>query len=225
MSELPEPLVPAEVDLRDFAFMPLDVRRLFTSETWLLGSFEERCAALTLWGESWHQVPAASMPDNDRILAHLSQTHGRWAKVKEHALRGWVKCSDGRWYHPVVAEKALEAWAKHKRASSKGKAGASKRWGTGNGTGIKQLMPADSNGQGHGNREGGTRKGSRCPTEFEVSEEMSAWAVSEGLPAERVLPETEKFLDHFRGSGVTKKDWHATWRNWVRKAIEFRGQR
>ena len=25
------------------------------------------------------------------------------------AMRGWVLCSDDRWYHPVVAEKALEA--------------------------------------------------------------------------------------------------------------------
>lgn len=31
-------------------------------------------------------------------------------KVKEHALRGWVDGGDGRLYHHVVAEKALEAW-------------------------------------------------------------------------------------------------------------------
>jgi len=31
--DLPPPLVPAHVDLRDFGFMPLDVRRLLTSET------------------------------------------------------------------------------------------------------------------------------------------------------------------------------------------------
>lgn len=143
------PLVPSDVDLRDFAFMPLEIRRLFSSETWVLGSYEEKCASLCLWGESWFQVPAASLPNNDRMLSHLSQTGSRWSRVKEHAMRGWVLCSDGRWYHPVVAEKALEAWAKHKKASSKGKAGAAKRWGTGNSTtnstGINQLMPADSN--------------------------------------------------------------------------------
>jgi hypothetical protein len=26
------------------------------------------------------------------------------------AMRGWVKCSDGRLYHPVVAQNALQAW-------------------------------------------------------------------------------------------------------------------
>jgi hypothetical protein len=30
--------------------------------------------------------------------------------VRQGALRGWAKCDDGRLYHPVVAEKANEAW-------------------------------------------------------------------------------------------------------------------
>lgn len=33
-----------------------------------------------------------------------------WKKVRAVALHGWVKCSDGRFYHPVVAEKAAESW-------------------------------------------------------------------------------------------------------------------
>jgi hypothetical protein len=34
-----------------------------------------------------------------------------WKKVRSAGgLRGWIKCSDGRLYHPVVAEKAREAW-------------------------------------------------------------------------------------------------------------------
>jgi hypothetical protein len=32
-----------------------------------------------------------------------------WSEVRDEALRGFVECSDGRLYHPVVAEKALEA--------------------------------------------------------------------------------------------------------------------
>jgi len=125
---LPAPLTPPECDLRDFAFMPLEGRRLLSSETWILGTPEERCAALALWIESWHQVPAGSLPDDDRVLAHLSQTGARWSTVKAHALRGFVKCADGRLYHPVIAEKACEAWDKRRIASNKGKAGAYARW-------------------------------------------------------------------------------------------------
>ena len=33
-----KPLTPKNCDLRDFQFMPMDVRRLLTSETWVTGS-------------------------------------------------------------------------------------------------------------------------------------------------------------------------------------------
>ena len=108
-----EPLVPAEVDLRDFGFMPLDVRRLLTSETWIEAADTPKVghAAMCLWAESWHQLPAASLPDNDRVLARLAMCDPRtWAKLKQQILSGWVKCDDGLLYHPVVAEKALESW-------------------------------------------------------------------------------------------------------------------
>lgn len=106
------PLTPADCDLRDFAYMPVDVRRLLSSETWILGNGDERAAAMTLWLESWHQVPAGSIPNNDKMLAHLSQAGAKWGKVKEHVLRGWVEARDGRLYHPVIAEKVREAWQK-----------------------------------------------------------------------------------------------------------------
>jgi hypothetical protein len=122
------PLTPADCDLRDFAFMPVDVRRLLASETWITGSGEARAAAMSLWLESWHQVPAGSLPDNDRMLAHLAQCSG-WKKVRDHVLRGWVKADDGRLYHPVVAEKALEAWLEKLAQRISGAEGNAKRWG------------------------------------------------------------------------------------------------
>lgn len=109
----PTPLTPSDCDLRDFAFMPLDVVRLRDSDLAALESPEACWAAVLLWAASWHQIPAASIPDDDRVLANLAG-YGRvvkeWQRVREGSLRGWVKCSDGRLYHPVVAEKANEAW-------------------------------------------------------------------------------------------------------------------
>jgi hypothetical protein len=111
--QLPDPLVPAEVDLTDFPFMPLDVRRLRDSDLASLESPEACWAAVLLWAASWHQVPAASLPDDDRVLSQLAgfgRVVKEWMRVREGALRGFVKCSDGRLYHPVVVEKAVEAW-------------------------------------------------------------------------------------------------------------------
>src|ERR1051326_4408441 len=94
MSEPRIPLVPPECDLRDFSYMPLEFRRLFTSETWMLGKDAEKIAALHLWCESWHQVPSASLPNNDRLLSLLSQAGSRWPRVKAAAMRGWVLCTE-----------------------------------------------------------------------------------------------------------------------------------
>lgn len=111
----PDPLVRPDVDLTDFPYMPLDVRRLRDSGLASKVSGDAFRAAVLLWCASWHQVPAASLPDDDEELASLAG-YGfgsgvrDWRKIRAGALRGWVKCSDGRLYHGVVAEKANEAW-------------------------------------------------------------------------------------------------------------------
>ncbi|MDB5848187.1 MAG: hypothetical protein JWP29_1939 [Rhodoferax sp.] len=110
-AELAAPLTPPECDLRGMPYMPLDIVRLFDSDLYALSTGDEFKAALTLWGKSFLQVPAGSLPDDDRILAHLSNAGSSWRKVKAMALRGWIQCLDGRLYHPVVAEKANDAWA------------------------------------------------------------------------------------------------------------------
>ena len=107
------PLVPANVVLRDFTYMPLDVVRLRDSDLVTESSAEEFRAAVLLWCAAWHQVPAASLPGNDQTLAKLAGygfDRDAWLRVREGALRGFQQCDDGRFYHPVIAEKAIEAW-------------------------------------------------------------------------------------------------------------------
>lgn len=110
MTEERQPLVSREVDLRGLPWMPIDTVRLLDSDIFALSSGDAFKAAVALWCRAWRQVPAASLPDDDRILAQLSGAGAKWRRVKELALRGFVRCSDGRLYHPVIAEKALEAW-------------------------------------------------------------------------------------------------------------------
>lgn len=130
MSELPAPLVPADCDLRDFLFTPVEFQRLFSSETWLMCNDAEKVAALMLWGNSWSQLPAGSMPKDERLLAHLSGAGPKWKRVKAMAMRGWILCSDDRYYHPVMCEKALEAWLEKLAQRLSSGAGNAKRWGT-----------------------------------------------------------------------------------------------
>jgi hypothetical protein len=122
------PLPPPDCDLRGLPFMPLDVVRLTDSDLVALATGDEFKAAVLLWCKAWLQVPAASLPDDDRILAHLSGAGSRWTKLKAVALRGWVKCSDGRLYHPVIAEKAREAWSFRVRQREKSARANAARW-------------------------------------------------------------------------------------------------
>jgi uncharacterized protein YdaU (DUF1376 family) len=167
---LPPPLLPSDVDLSDYKFMPLHVERLRRSHSWR--SVAKRNPELgfymmNLWCSSWHERPAGSLEDDDISLADIAMcSPKKWAKVREKVLQGWVKCSDGRLYHPVVVEIALESWKKRERLSIRGKSGAEARWHQAidkpNGedaTGMQEPLPKQCKGNAlampnDGNREG-----------------------------------------------------------------------
>lgn len=111
---LPAPIVAAEVDLRDFQYMELDVRVLRDSRFAAQVTGDAFRAGVLLWCAAWHQVPCGSLPDDDIELANLAG-YGRfvkeWRKVRDEALLGFVLCSDSRLYHEVVCAKAAQAWA------------------------------------------------------------------------------------------------------------------
>jgi len=112
--DVPEPLVPAEVDLRGLDYMPLYIDRLRKSDTWLDAGTDAfvAYAAMNLWLESWHQVPAGSLSQSPLGAQRASGCSPKvWRRIADRVLAGWVgPCTDGRIYHPVVAEIALEVW-------------------------------------------------------------------------------------------------------------------
>lgn len=111
-SQLPPPPFSGEVDLRRYPNIPLDVQRLRDSDFVVLASADEFRAGLLLLCASWHQVPAGSLPVDDRLLCALAKVEmKKWKMVKQGALRGFVQHSDGRLYHPVLTETVLKSWA------------------------------------------------------------------------------------------------------------------
>lgn len=126
------PLTPPDCDLTDFQRMMIDIPRLRGSDFDATLNDAAWRAGLNLWMSSWHQVPAASLSDDDVTLtkaAGLGRDIRSWRKVKAEALRGWVKCDDGLLYHPVVAEYALEAWLEKLLQALSSGAGNARRWG------------------------------------------------------------------------------------------------
>jgi hypothetical protein len=175
------PLVSSEVDLRDFEFMPLDVVRLRESEFAASASADEFRAGTLLWCAAWHQVPASSLPNSDSLLtglAGLGRDRAAWAVVKDGALHGFVLCSDGRLYHPVIAEKALIAWAGRTKRRAKSAAAAAARW-----RGHATSMPGECQVESRESIEGRIHSGSDS-----LGKGLSVSGESRGAPRGKVVP-------------------------------------
>lgn len=70
------------------------------------------------------------------------------------------------------------------------------------------------------------RRGTRLPEDFEVTDAMKGWARDNTPLANRT--DHEAFLDYWRsatGQRAVKRDWEATWRNWMRKVQTDRDRR
>lgn len=74
-------------------------------------------------------------------------------------------------------------------------------------------------------------RGTRLPEDWEPDEKTLAWCAETLVPGGRwsaasrefVRREHDKFSDYWKakaGQGATKRDWDATWRNWMRRAFE-----
>lgn len=119
---LPEPLVPADVDLRSYDWFPFKHKQLTRSGWWMRASDQAKALNMELWCAAYEEVPAASLPDDDIALSDLVGFGRRdlaaWRAVKAEVMAPWVLCSDGRWYHPTLAEVAVEAWKSKQEAAA-----------------------------------------------------------------------------------------------------------
>lgn len=114
-ASLPAPLTPEDCDLQAFDWFPFHHKRLRQSAFWKRASDAACRVSVELWAEAFAQVPAGSLPDDDVQLSDWTGFGRRdvsaWLAVKDEVMSAWVKCSDGRWYHPELCEVACEAWA------------------------------------------------------------------------------------------------------------------
>jgi hypothetical protein len=68
-----------------------------------------------------------------------------------------------------------------------------------------------------------TTRGARLPTDWQIPETFIAHAAANGMAAARIQIEAERFKNYWTaksGQGAIKRDWFATWRNWILTAME-----
>lgn len=254
-TELAEPLTSPECDLRGLEWMPLYGDRLFESDTWLMASPEGRGAALALWWAAWKQRPAGSLPDQDRALAQLAgygMAIPAWRAVRDEAMRGWVKCRDGRLYHPMVCALAREAWARRLKERTRKAAMRARAAAREGGTppvpesvpvSVPRDTPPDSlgtepgqNAPVHADRTGEDRtgespslrsgeRGTRLAEDWRPDGEARQFAATLGLDAEATATDFRRYWCARAGAGARKMSWSLTWQSWCAREARERTQR
>jgi len=238
MISLPDPFTTPDVDLRDFDGFMMNVEKLLASELWAVSTGEEFKAAMGLWCRAWKQVPAGSLPNDERVLASFSGAGIRWKKVREIAIRGFVLCSDGRLYHTTLCEDANRAYAKKMERRERTKAATQARQAARNAERNVQRndlpqtqrndVPVDRDRDSIKEKEESNdsskktdaKRGTRIPEGDQLPTEWEAFAKQEGHPD----PQREWliFTDYWRsqpGQKGVKLDWFGTWRNWIRRTV------
>ena len=71
------------------------------------------------------------------------------------------------------------------------------------------------------------KKGTRLSETWVLSPEEKSFAAAQGLTPQEIFNEADKFRDYWTalsGQRATKRDWTATWRNWIRNRRSAPGQ-
>lgn len=92
---------------------------------------------------------------------------------------------------------------------------------------IREELGTEAEDDDHGMVERKTKRGERLPESFRLPSTWGQWAMREQptWTADHVRREAEKFADYWHaasGQQASKRNWGATWRNWVRKAGPMR---
>ena len=141
---------------------------------------------------------------NNRVMREVGEYKAKSEKAKKSAKARWSKNGDSLDANALRTE--CEGNAKHKTLNTKQEPLTRE---------SKQVALTGANAPS---------RGSRLPDEFQLPRQWGEWALdNSNLNHEQIRREGEKFRDHWlsaSGSKGVKKDWLATWRNWIRRTEE-----
>ena len=196
-------------------------------------SLEEEAAYLRIVNAIHkHDQP---LPDNDRVLAGMFRCSTRKARALVAALvaAGKIQNVDGK----IINEKAISdlvhrGLVSGSIAESGAKGGRTRAENAAKALENKDQAQAIASSRIEENREekeepnGSSKKRAvRLTEDWQLPRPWGEWAIAEGLSEVCVRREADRFRDYWiseSGPKAAKLDWQATWRNWVRKAVENR---
>lgn len=201
------------------AWMPLHITDYLADTGHLTAA--EHGAYLMLIMHYWQN---GSLPADERLLQRLTRmSKDEWAESRDVLAMLFGE----NWSHKRIDEELAKAdeiiekrrsAANARHAKSKPDAHAEQVESKCSDTGalprtLDQGLKEEPNGSSK-------KRGCRLPADFAPDLE---WAVGQGLTLSQAQTEAAKFADYWlsaAGAKGVKTDWPATWRNWVRSALE-----
>ena len=191
---------------------------------------EQHGAYLLLLMTMWRHD--ARLPDDASKLCRIARVSPkRWSAIWSEISRFFVS-SDGFITNARLTkehQKAVSISQERKTAGSRGgNASALKRKEAAQASAsdlLKHSQKPDNREEKEEPNGSSKKRASRLPSDWRLPRDWGEWAMSEGLSEICVRRESDKFRDYWLGLGgakAAKLDWQATWRNWVRKALDDR---
>jgi len=237
-----DPPYPADLEAKGWC-LDYDYERIEQSDTWAIATPEQRPWLLMLWLISWRQVPVASLPNDDRLIAaRIGMPVQQFTDWREILLSGWQLATDGRMYHETLTQHALRMAEKRVKDRSRVAAYRARllqssddvtRYTPVSNADVRvsstpspspSLTPTEES-KADARKSRPTDRGTRLPDDWKPSEQDVIFCVHE-KPYLDPKAVAARFADHWHaqpGLKGRKTDWSATWRNWVRNEQPIRG--
>lgn len=175
-------------------------------------------------------MQGGKLPDDPRYISGLLGCSLRkWKSLREQLVQMGKLDVSGEFLTNKRAEKEVETLAKHQEQQREN-ASRPRKNNDLEKPSLRHTEPESYNtpynppDRGRDNdKEKPPPRGSALPKDWTLSKQLGNWAVDQGLSELEVRKEAERFRDYWiaqPGAKGRKKDWDATWRNWIRTALE-----
>jgi len=174
-------------------------------------------------------TPGCSMPADETWIMRRARAHSEDEQAAVRAvLDEFFTIEKGRYSNARLRKEWLAANDAHeKRRNAGSKGGKAKTLKTNESASSnavakpKQPEPEPEPEVKEDTNVSSKKRATRLPENWLLPKDWGEWAVCEGWPEEVVRIEAEKFRDYWIGVGGqkgAKRDWQATWRNWMRNS-------
>jgi uncharacterized protein YdaU (DUF1376 family) len=175
-------------------------------------------------------TPGCSLPDDDAwIMRRMRCDMATYERVVKPLIAEFFQRQKGRVFSARLTREFAKADETHKKRSQAGKMGGRppKSLKTNDVSksrakaGTKQPEPEPEPVKEEANASSKNKRGSRLPDGWLLPREWGEWALGEGWNEQTVRDQADRFRDYWisaPGQKGVKRDWYATWRNWMRNS-------